>query len=419
MLAALLALWAPGAPRPAHSRPPHRWTVAAGTPLATLTAALAGAGDGDTIVVRAGDYREPELVVARRVTILGDGGPVFFGGDHQIFRVTADSVTLSGLVLQGVSPSATDDRAGIKVIGVRGCRLEGNTLRDTFFGIYLSKVAGCIVRGNRIRGSGTDPGAAGNAIHSWSSDSLRIEGNVVEGHRDGIYFEFTTNAMVRRNISRRALRYGLHFMFSHDCTYTGNQFSDNRSGVAVMYSHGVRMDGNRFERSRGGAAYGLLLKEITDSRLSGNLFEGNSVALYAEGTSRVEVTDNEFIGNGWGVQVMADAQATAFRHNRFDGNSFDVSTNSVNAASLFAGNYWDRYRGYDLDRDGYGDVPYPPVRLFALIVQQNAPALILLRSFFVSLLDAAERVAPVLTPQTMVDARPLMRWSPAAIHGLR
>jgi nitrous oxidase accessory protein len=133
----------------------------------------------------------------------------------------------------------------------------------------------------------------------------------------------------------------------------------------------------------------------------------------------VEVTDNEFIANGWGVQVMADAQATAFRHNRFEGNSFDVSTNSVHAASLFVGNFWDRYPGYDLDRDGYGDVPYPPVRLFALIVQQDAPALILLRSFFVSLLDAAERVAPVLTPQTMVDARPLMRWSPATESGLR
>ena len=109
---------------------------------------------------------------------------------------------------------------------------------------------------------------------------------------------------------------------------------------------------------------------------------------------------------------MADAQRTAFRRNRFEGNSFDVSTNSVNAASEFSENYWDRYSGYDLDRDGYGDVPFAPVRLFALVVQQNEPALILLRSFFVSLLDAAERVAPVLTPRTMEDARPLMRWKP-------
>jgi nitrous oxidase accessory protein len=36
-------------------------------------------------------------------------------------------------------------------------------------------------------------------------------------------------------------------------------------------------------------------------------------------------------------------------------------------------------------------------------------ALVLLRSVFVDLLDVAERVAPVLTPETLVDSRPLMQ----------
>ena len=44
-----------------------------------------------------------------------------------------------------------------------------------------------------------------------------------------------------------------------------------------------------------------------------------------------------------------------------------------------------------------------------MLVQRYEPALILLRSFFVDLLDAAERVLPVLTPETLVDERPLMR----------
>jgi len=408
MLSLLLAAWSamilPGTA-------PTTWTVAPGTPMATLTTALARARDGDSIVVEPGDYRESEILVNRRVVILGRGWPVLHGGDHQILRVTADSVTITGLVLRDVSPSATDDRAGIKVIEAQGCRIENNTLLDTFFGIYLSRVDGCIVRNNRVRGSGTTESLAGNAIHSWSSSNLVIEDNVVRGHRDGIYFEFTTGAVVRRNVSTRAIRYGLHFMFSNDCTYTDNTFAANRAGVAVMYSHGVDMEGNRFEHSWGSGSYGLLLKEITDSHLRRNVFRSNTVGLYAEGTNRLEVTGNEFLANGWGVEVMADAQATEFRHNRFEGNSFDVTTNSASASSRFEGNFWDRYAGYDLDRDGFGDVPFPPVRLFAFVVQQSEPALILMRSFFVSLLDAAERVAPVLTPQTMVDSRPLMQWS--------
>lgn len=391
---------------------PRALTVAPGTALPTLTAALAVARDGDTIRVLAGDYREPTIVVARRVIILGEGRPVFHGGDHQVLTVTADSVTIRGLVIRDVSPSATDDRAGIKVLNASGCRIEDNTLIDTFFGIYLSKVNGCLIRANQVRGSGTTEAFTGNAIHSWSSDDLVIEDNVLRGHRDGIYFEFTTNARVRRNLSTHHLRYGLHFMFSHGCLYEGNTFAANRAGVAVMYSHNVTITGNHFERSWGSAAYGLLLKDISDSRIEDNIFLRNTIGLFAEGTTRVTVRGNELLGNGWGVQVMADAQATSFQRNRFEGNSFDVSTNSVNAASEFDENYWDRYPGYDLDRDGYGDVPFAPVRLFALVVQRNEPALILLRSFFISLLDAAERVAPILTPRTMEDHRPLMRWTP-------
>jgi nitrous oxidase accessory protein len=390
--------------------PPRTLTVSPGSALPTLTAGLAAARDGDTIRVLAGEYRESIITIARRVTIQGEGWPVFHGGDHQVFTVTGDDVTIRGLIVRDVSPSATDDRAGIKVVNAHRCRIENNVLLDTFFGIYLSKVSGCLIRNNQVRGSGTTETFAGNAIHSWSSSDLVLEGNVLRGHRDGIYFEFTSNARVRHNTSTGQLRYGLHFMFSNDCAYEDNTFADNRAGVAVMYSHDVVIARNRFERSWGSAAYGLLLKDITDGRLDSNSFLRNTAGLYAEGTTRLTVTGNQFLGNGWGIQVMGNAQQTIFRRNRFEGNSFDVSTNSANAAADFRENYWDRYPGYDLDRDGYGDVPFAPVRLFAFVVQRNEPALILLRSFFVSLLDAAERVAPVLTPRTMEDRHPLMTW---------
>jgi len=385
--------------------------VRPGSALSTVTAALAAAGRGDTIWVESGAYHEPELRVTRPVTILGRGRPVLHGGEHGIFSITADSVTIRGLVLRDVIPSSVEDRAAIRVSNAGSCRFEANTLQDTFFGIYLSKVDGCLIRGNRIEGSGSGEVFSGNAIHAWSSSHLRIEDNVLHGHRDGIYFEFTTDTEVRRNLSSRHLRYGIHFMFSQRLLYADNQLVDNRAGVAVMYSQQVQMTGNRIERTWGSGAYGLLLKDISDSRLDHNIFRRNSVGLYAEGTSRLTVTGNEFLGNGWGVQVMADAVDNSFTGNRFEGNAFDVSTNSAHAASEFRENYWDRYAGYDLDRDGFGDVPFPPVRLFAVVVQQHPPALILLRSFFVSLLDAAERVAPVLTPQTMVDPRPRMTWA--------
>jgi nitrous oxidase accessory protein len=384
--------------------------VAPGSAIPTLTAALRLARPHARIIVQAGIYREPPLVLDKPVTIQGEGSPTFEGGDHNVFTITGDSVTLRGVVIRHVAATAAEDRAGIRLSGARYCTIENNELLDTFFAIYLARSSACRIAGNWIRGNAVVQGMSGNAIHSWNSSGLVIENNDLAGHRDGIYLEFTTGSRIANNRSTGNLRYGLHFMFSHHCEYADNTFSRNGAGVAVMFSDSVTMRHNRFERNWGSAAYGLLLKELRDSRIEQNRFANNTVGLWTEGTSRVMVTGNDFIANGWALRVLGDATENQFRGNHFAENSFDVGTTRGQNSNVFEGNYWDHYRGYDLDHDGFGDVPFQPVRLFSVFVQQSEPALILLHSFFIDLLDLAETVIPALTPETMMDHRPVMRW---------
>ncbi|MEO7823768.1 MAG: NosD domain-containing protein, partial [Gemmatimonadaceae bacterium] len=186
-------------------------------------------------------------------------------------------------------------------------------------------------------------------------------------------------------------------------------FRKNGSGVAVMFSHRVEMTGNRFEENWGGASYGLLLKEIGDSKLEGNVFYRNTTGLLADGANRIKAIKNDFIDNGWAVKLAASTQQGTFTGNNFIGNTFDVSANSSESSTAFARNYWDNYRGYDLKRDGFGDVAYHPVRLFSMVVAQNAPSIILLRSAFVRLLDSAESILPALTPEALADHEPAMK----------
>ena len=377
-------------------------------PVRTLTAALALARPGDRIVVRAGSYREPRIVVGLPVEIVGEGAPVFLGGEHSTLEVRADGVSIRGLVFAGVTPSSREDRAAILVNAASRCRIEDNQISGSFFGIYVKGSTGCRIARNRVSGIAGGAHSAGNGIHLWRSRDVVIEDNEVEGQRDGIYFEFAAQAVVRRNTVTRSQRYGLHFMRSDSCEYQRNTFRDNGAGVAVMYSRGVRMLDNRFEQNWGSAAYGLLLKEISDGVVQGNRFVRNTVALYLDDSNRNLITGNSFEANGWAVKLLANASDNRFEGNSFLGNSFDVATNSRSANSVFRGNWWDHYRGYDLDRDGFGDVPFRPVRLFALVVAQSNPSLILLRSAFVDLLDSAERLLPILTPEALADLRPRM-----------
>jgi nitrous oxidase accessory protein len=72
----------------------------------------------------------------------------------------------------------------------------------------------------------------------------------------------------------------------------------------------------------------------------------------------------------------------------------------------FEGNFWSSYAGYDLDKDGVGDVPYRPVKLFSYVVNRTPETIILLRSLFIDILNFSERVSPVFTPDDLVDPYP-------------
>jgi len=379
------------------------------TSVRTVSEAIRVVKRHGVVRVRAGVYIEPTLIIRQPLTLEGERGATLDGGGvREILVVGADSVTVRGMTFRNTGSSQVTDRAALRVVEAAGCLIEGNTFTNTLFGIYLQRASACLVRGNTLDGMAGSQTVTGNGLHLWSSRDIVLEDNVIRGHRDGIYFEFVTNSRVRRNVSTGSHRYGLHFMFSDSCRYEDNSFRANESGVAVMYSKRVHITGNTFERNRGSAAYGLLLKEITDSEVRGNRFIENSIALHLEGASRNGVIDNDFVRNGWAVRVLADAQDNVLRGNAFSGNVFDVGTNSRRNYSTFTGNWWDRYAGYDLDHDGRGDVSHAPVRLFALLVEQSPAALVLTRSLLVDLLDIAERVVPALTPETLRDAAPLM-----------
>jgi nitrous oxidase accessory protein len=382
-------------------------TPAGRSPIAR---ALAAAQPNDTLVLQRGVYREPTVMVRERVTIIGQPGAVLDGeGQRAVLIVWANGVSVQGLTFRHTGISGVDDRAAIRVVDATDCRIIGNRIENAFFGLYLARVTRCEVRDNVITGTAGGEMDAGNGIHLWYARDVHLTRNTIEHHRDGIYFEFTRMGVVRENLSRNNSRYGLHFMFSDSCQYLRNTFLRNAAGIAVMYTNHVEIRGNLFAEARGSAAYGLLLKAISDSRIEGNVFRSNSVALHLEEANRNLVLGNRLERNGWAIRLMSDADANTIARNDFLGNAFDVVASGDRNSTRLAGNYWDAYRGYDLDRDGVGDVPHHPVRLSALIVDNNPPALVLLRSFLLHLLDAAERVLPVLTPAAVVDRAPALR----------
>ncbi|MBK6912543.1 MAG: nitrous oxide reductase family maturation protein NosD [Ignavibacteriales bacterium] len=372
--------------------------------------ALSLAKDGDEIIVKSGIYYESGIVINKSIKLTGKDLPVISGDKkNEIFTITSDNVTITGFTIKNAGVNYLKENAAIRLSNVRNCRIEKNIFVNNFFGIYLSKSSNILIKNNKISSNGKSETSSGNGIHLWYSESVSIIGNEIEGHRDGIYFEFSKHCFVKNNYSKKNLRYGLHFMFSDSCSYIENTFENNGAGVAVMYTKNISMLGNRFINNWGAASFGVLLKDLTDCLIAKNIFDKNTNGLYLEGCSRITIEHNDFIQNGWALKLMANSQDNFFFENNFIANSFDVLTNSSQNFNLFKRNYWSNYNGYDLDKNGIGDEPYRPVKMFSVLVERQQAALILVHSLFIDLLDIAESVVPSLTPIDLADKQPLMK----------
>ena len=377
--------------------------------IPSISEAISFAQAGDTVLIKKGTYTEHSIEVNKPLTILGEGFPIIDGEEKgSVFLVKSDSVQISGLTIKNIGTSHTKEFAAIHVYASDYFKISNNTIEKAFFGILLERSHYGEVQGNTITGKSIEEFNSGNGIHIWNCSQLTITNNHVSKLRDGIYLEFVDHSIINNNSSTENIRYGLHFMFSNYDDYEDNEFINNGAGVAVMFSKFINMRRNYFYKNWGTSSFGLLLKEIYDAEIAGNVFEENTIGINIEGSTRINYFHNHLKGNGWAVKIAGGCYTNIFKENNFVFNSFDLSYNSKMNDNKFDGNYWSSYTGYDLDKDGVGDVPFRPVKLFSYVANRTPETIVLLRSLFIDILNFSEKVSPVFTPLDLIDNNPKM-----------
>ena len=387
------------------------WHAGPGQALRSVKAAISAAAPGDTVVVHEGVYQEGALRIDRPLTLAGVGNAVLDGGStDEIILITASDVTVRGVTLRNGGRSSTRELAGIRVESARGVTLAGNRFSDCNYAIYLAKARDCEVRDNCIEGRAEREINSGNGVHLWNCRGVRVRGNRITGHRDGIYLEFASDALVENNVVEDNLRYGLHFMSSHGSRYDGNHFRRNGAGVAVMYSRQVEMTNNVFESNWGGSAYGLLIKDLTDSRITGNVFRRNSTAIYAQGATRMMFERQRVSAKTGGrCGSFRMETTTPFRRTTSRGNSFDVGTNGDLEPAPLPAQLLGPIRRLRSGSRRNGRRAVPAGQPLRHRRRTRSSSVLLIRSFMVHLLDRAEKAFPSITPESVLDETPSMR----------
>ena len=330
-------------------------------PAPGLQDLIDAATSGSIVRVEPGTYQGP-IRLHGPITLEGNGQATIVGdGKETVITVDGDGVTVRGFELRRSGRFTSAEAAGIKAEG-NGHLFENNRIEDVYFGVHLSDGDSNIVRGNVIVPGMRDGVRPGHAVSLWYQRRARVVGNEISAARDGIYLTFADDVYVSDN-SVTDSRYGVHSMYSKQTVLINNHLYDNLVGTALMYSARLEMRCNRVERHREGAtAYAILLKDIDDLLLEGNVLIGNRVAIYADNTplgleTEAIVRDNLIAGNESALTLQSTVRLT-FTGNTVVDNLASVRTegSGLSADNRWTrdgrGNYWDDYNGFDRDGDG-------------------------------------------------------------------
>ncbi len=420
---AFLALFAQGpaasggTPSPASARPDGCLSVAAGTALPPL---LGRASAGDVFCLDAGDYTGP-IEIPAGVEVWGPRNAIVHStGKGTTVRLEGDGAALSGLTVDGSGGRFDLLDAAVRVEG-EDIRVEGIRVQDASFGILVEKSQGVRILRNEVVGHPERTlGLRGDGIRLWETYDSRIEGNRVYDSRDLVVWYSSRNVIRDNEIADG--RYGTHLMYSHGNTIADNRFIGNVTGIFLMYSRDVTVERNLLAKSGGAAGIGLGVKESGNLRIIDNDFVHDTVGIYID-TSPLDAADvNVYRGNevrlcDTAVIFHGRASRNVFRDNTLRDNQVTVAVEGRGDAldSEWRGNDFDDYAGYDLDGDGFGDVPFELRSLSSELVAE-APSLAFFRgTAALGFAEAIGRIVPLFTPQEiLVDPRPRMRPPPRA-----
>jgi len=297
---------------------------------ATISAAVAAARDGDTVLVQPGRYEESVVVEGKTITIRGDGerDDIVVGWDRgPAFTLVETHSTLSGLTIVGGDPDPPEPELGAGLLVTVGApQLDG---------LRVTQGRGIVFQG----------GAAGAIEHSQ-----------IDGNDCGIFVHDGASPRIEENEIWGNAKGGIEICGAGtDPLVRANRIQE--SGIFVYYGAAPRIEGNEIWAS---ALIGIAISDAGSDPLvrANRVHDGKGCGIAVGDGASPRIEENEIWANAEeGISIVGAGTDPLVRANRVhDGQKSGISVGHGASPRIEENEVWAN-AGRGIEITGAGTSP--------------------------------------------------------------
>ena len=305
--------------------------------------------------------------------------------------------------------------SAIQIKKVNYCEVSNCRLLNSLYGIDLMMANHSLISSNYITSKKNDLEFRGDAIKIWYSNNNIIKNNKIDRVRDTT-LTYSNNNLIKNNTFTNS-RFALHLSMSHNNVLEENSFKYNSVGIMLMMAKDTKIVKNSIFSSSGAASMGILCKNTKNILLKNNSIKYNTVGIYIDTKHTETGMQRKIVNNTIAYNKVALDFHAAIKNNTIVGNNIyanidDVvksARSNVTYLNIIEKNYWDRYSGFDKNRDNIGDTSHKIYQYADQLWHYDHNIKFFYASPLFSLLNFLAKLAPFVEPVlTLEDKKPLI-----------
>jgi len=341
------------------------------------------------------------IVISKPLSIIGKEKNVIIKGEGKgtVITVNSSHVILKNLQIQNSGGRMENLDSGIELHHIKACEVSHCRITNVLYGIDMNMVEDSIISNNIIQSKKNDISLRG--------DALNAHNNTIENNT------FLHN------------RFGLHLSMSHNNTIKNNTFKYNSVAILLMGVKDINVTGNTILSSKGAAGIAVVADKVSNFHFENNTLKYNAKALYidtkgAERGKQRFIKNNLISHNGEALHFHASIKNNVITHNTIIGNMDDVvkdTRDGYKGDNIIEYNYWDRYEGFDKNRDNIGDTPHQNFIYADQLWQYDHRVKFFYGTPIMSIINFLAEVAPFIKPVLLLeDTKPLINLQENSTH---